>query len=75
MTGASAITASVTPQKTSNLAVAMRPRLIRSGLTVPLCARFGQRGRRAVTLSANPVRAGLGRAAADQPDGRRDEQY
>jgi hypothetical protein len=53
MTGATAITASVTAQKTNARAAATRPCLIRSGLTVPLCAQFGLRGRRAVTLSAN----------------------
>jgi hypothetical protein len=54
MTGATAITASVTAQKTSTRAAATRLCLIRSDLTVPLCAHSGRRGRHAVTLSANP---------------------
>jgi len=38
MTGAAAITASVTPQKTSTRAPASSPRVIRPGFTLPLCA-------------------------------------
>jgi len=59
MTGARAITASVTAQESSTRATTTRPRLIRSRLTVPLCAQCEPSRPRAVTLSANPARSRL----------------
>jgi hypothetical protein len=40
MTGARAITASVTAQNSNTRATTTRPRLIRSRLTVPLCGQW-----------------------------------
>ena len=54
MTGARAITASVTAQETSTRAATTRPCLIRSRLTLQLCAQCEPSGPWAVTLSANP---------------------
>jgi hypothetical protein len=53
MTGANAISTSVTAQKMSARA-ATRPRPIRSRLTIPLCAQYQPCELRCVTLSANP---------------------